>query len=101
MDPMGHETPSNSEITMKLRKFRIQELPQEFRWRGYGCPGECPYARTKDGRVLMRKRWKKVCWEVFLSCWGHARDEIAILLPKTDSEFAPEKNGKKGPNHHF
>jgi len=23
---------------------------EEFRWRGYGCPGECPYVRTKDGR---------------------------------------------------
>jgi len=24
----------------------------EFRWRGHGCPGGCPYVKTKDGREL-------------------------------------------------
>lgn len=59
MDLVGHETSNTSEITMKLQKFQSPKKLQEFRWRGYGCPGECPYVRTKDGRVLVRKRWKK------------------------------------------
>ncbi|CAJ1340193.1 unnamed protein product [Effrenium voratum] len=27
---------------------------EEFRWRGHGCPGACPYLRTKDGREVSK-----------------------------------------------
>eukprot|EP00913_Durusdinium_trenchii_P029487 g27640.t1 len=28
----------------------VRNMAKEFRWRGHGCPGDCPYVRTSDGR---------------------------------------------------
>mmetsp|Transcript_37381 Transcript_37381/g.87715 ORF Transcript_37381/g.87715 Transcript_37381/m.87715 type:complete len:494 (-) Transcript_37381:73-1554(-) len=33
------------------RHIANQEV-EEWRWRGHGCPGPCPYVKTKDGREV-------------------------------------------------
>lgn len=34
---------------LEEHKMKHSEV-EEFRWRGHGCPGACPYARGSDGR---------------------------------------------------